>query len=108
MQEAIFLEKQRSAVREGRIEWQRHCLERMLERGLSRSEIVHVLLQGERIEDYPSDRPLPSGLFFGHSGSRALHVVVAFDVSTEKAFIITAYEPNLEQFQPDLRTRRKK
>lgn len=55
----------REAVENGRIEWQRHALERMLERGVSRRDVFSTLLSGEQIEDYPHDRPFPSVLFLG-------------------------------------------
>jgi hypothetical protein len=63
MGEGLHIDQLRSAVREGRLEWQRHAIERMVERGITRAEVREVLLGGERIEDYPGDRPLPSGLF---------------------------------------------
>lgn len=40
--------------------------------------------------------------------SRApLHVVAACDETNGQVFIITAYEPSLEIFEPDYRTKRK-
>ena len=106
--ESLEIKKMRAAVRSGRIEWQRHALERMAERGILRDEVKDALLNGERIEDYPDDYPLPSALFMGRPKNRALHVVAAFNKATETAFVITAYEPSLEQFEADLRTRRER
>jgi Domain of unknown function (DUF4258) len=63
MGESLDIDQLRAAVRQGQLEWQRHALERMVERGITRAEVREVLLGGERIEDYPGDRPLPSGLF---------------------------------------------
>ena len=37
----------RSAVRHGRLEWQRHSLERMAQRGLRRDDALDVLLHGD-------------------------------------------------------------
>lgn len=45
--------------------WQRHALERMMERGISRNTVINVLLAGEVIEDYSDDKPFPSALFLG-------------------------------------------
>ncbi|MDR4507893.1 MAG: DUF4258 domain-containing protein [Candidatus Brocadiaceae bacterium] len=53
------------AVRKGRIEWQRHTLERMMERNISRETVRDVLLEGEIVENYPDDKPYPSALFLG-------------------------------------------
>jgi hypothetical protein len=38
---------------------------------------------------------------------RPLHVVAAMDEAGRRAYIITAYEPSLEIFESDYRTRRK-
>lgn len=97
----------RLAVRERRIEWRKHVLQKLAERGLAQSSVVEVLLGGERIRDYPEDRPFPSALFLGYIESRPLHVVAACDEANVQAFIITAYEPSLDVFGPDFKTKRK-
>lgn len=106
MAESLDFEGMGSAVRARRIEWQRHALERMAARNIGRSEVFQVLLGGERIEDYPDTEPFPSGLFMGPSAMRPLHVVAAYDSSEDRVFIITVYEPDLEHFEPDFKTRR--
>jgi len=97
----------RSTVEAGRIEWQRHALERMVERGVTRADVKTVLAEGERIEDYPDAYPLPAALFLGWRGERPLHVVAALDATARTAYVITAYEPTAEHFEPDFRTRRR-
>lgn len=97
----------RVALRDLRVEWQRHALERMAERDIRRLDTLEVLLTGELIEEYPEDRPFPSALFSGWVKTRPIHVVVALDAGSDRAFIITAYEPDLEHFKPDFKTRRK-
>ena len=67
-----------------------------------------MLLEGERIEDYPDAYPLPAALFLGWPRGRSLHVVAALDTASKTAYVITAYEPTREQFEPDFRTRRKR
>jgi hypothetical protein len=89
-----------------RIEWQRHALERMFERDISRQDVFHVLLTGEEIEDYSDDKPFPSALLFGWKGNEPIHVVVALDSIGQQGYIITVYRPDLEHFNPDFRTRR--
>ena len=108
MSGSIDIERLRDSVRRGRIQWQRHSLEKMVKRGILREEIKKVLLDGIRIEDYPGDYPLPSALFFGKPDKRPLHAVAAFDEKSETVFVITAYEPDLDHFEDDLSTRRKK
>ncbi len=100
-------ERLAKAVLNDAIEWRKHALQRMLERNISRADAREVILHGEVIEDYPADKPFPSALFFKSVGGRPLHVVVAFDSNGEKAYVITAYEPTLDKFEPDFRTRRR-
>jgi hypothetical protein len=46
--------------------------------------------------------------FFGWHGAKPLHVVAALEETSPRVYIITAYEPDLEHFENDFRTRRKK
>jgi hypothetical protein len=108
MGRSLAIARLRSAVEAGRIEWQRHALERIAERGVSQAAVKCVLLKGERIEDYPDAYPMPAALFVGMSGERVLHVVAAYDLAASTAYVITAYVPSLEHFEPDLRTRRRR
>ena len=97
----------RSALAEERIEWRKHVLQKLAERGLAQSAVLEVLSGGELVRDYLEDRPFPSALFLGYIGGRPLHVVAACDEAARMAFVITAYEPSLDVFEPDYRTRRK-
>lgn len=99
-------DKLRIALENGFIEWQRHALERMMERGISRESVKEILKKGEIIEDYPDDKPYPSALFLGWVRGEPLHAVAAFDSLTGWCFIITAYKPDLEHFESDYKTRR--
>ncbi len=72
------------------------------------STVLHILGFGECIEDYPDDYPFPSGLFFGWHEANPLHVVAALEETSPRVYIITAYEPDVEHFENDFRTRRKK
>jgi len=93
-------------VNQKRIRWQRHALQRMMERGIPRSEVTQTLLEGQLIEEYPNDHPLPSGLFLNISDGIPLHVVVAIDIEAEWCYIITAYRPDSEHFEQDFKTRK--
>ncbi|MEI7911272.1 MAG: DUF4258 domain-containing protein [Verrucomicrobiota bacterium] len=48
----------------------------------------------------------PSALFLGYVSGAPLHVVAACDETSGQVFIITAYEPSLEIFETDYRTKR--
>ena len=78
MRESPDIGNLRAAVESGRMEWQRHALERMAERHIPRAAVTAALLKGERIEDYPDAYPLPAALFPGMFGQRPLHVLSAF------------------------------
>lgn len=82
------------ALREGRIEWRKHVLQRLAERGVRQHQVIEAVLTGECIRPYPEDAPFPSGLFLGWVESRPLHVVAA-------------YEPSPDSFEPDFKTRKK-
>ena len=102
------IEKLKLAVENNNIEWRKHVFQRMLERDIKREDVKMTIIEGEVIEDYVEDKPYPSVLFFKIINNRPLHAVVAFDEERNKAYIITAYEPNLEIFESDYRTRKKK
>lgn len=98
----------KKVIKAGNIEWRKHALQRLAERGIAQKAVVDVLLSGERIEDYPGDTPYPSALFLGFISGAPLHVLAAFDEDKQIAYIITAYEPTLDVFEKDLKTRRKR
>ena len=95
----------RQAVTAARIEWQKHAMERMLKRGISRDDVKQAILHGEVIETYPSDYPFPSCLIC-YQGVKPLHVVLAYNDLIQTAYIITAYIPDLTHFENDFKTRR--
>ena len=97
----------REAVAAGRIEWRKHVLQKLAERIISQQSVLDVLQNGERIRDYTEDKPFPSALFLGYVASKPLHVVAACDETSGQVFIITAYEPSLDVFESDYRTKRK-
>lgn len=105
---AFDLGEFREALQRGSIEWRRHTLEQMASRSISRSDVIGAMLRGECIEAYPSvGRPFPDALFLGWVGSRPVHVVAAFDTVGQRIYVITVYEPDLDHFEPDFRTRRR-
>lgn len=85
--------------------WRKHALERMLQRNISRNEVIHCALEGEEIESYSDDTPYPSSLIL-EIGEQPLHVVLAID--DEICYIITAYRPNSDEFEKDYKTRKKR
>ena len=96
-----------NAIENHQIEWRKHALQRMFERSIQREEVIKTLLRGEIIEMYKYDTPFPSMLYFAMVNNRPLHVVAAFEKVNSKVYIITAYEPNVEEFESDFKTRKK-
>ena len=83
-----------------------HAIRRMVERRISRADIRQVLERGEMIEEYPEDTPYPSRLLLGFCDSRPMHIVVADNTETQETIIITAYEPDPEQWDSTFCRRR--
>jgi len=104
----VNLAKLRNALDGDHIQWERHVLERLVLRIISRHAVLQILILGECIEDYPDDYPFPSALFLGWHQDKPLHVVAALDETVPEIYVITAYEPDLEHFEADFKTRRKK
>jgi hypothetical protein len=83
-----------------------HAIQRMYQRNISDDEVRAVLVTGETIEDYPDDTPYPSRLMLGWQGLRPIHVVVADNADDQVNIIITAYEPDPSEWEPDFKRRK--
>lgn len=82
-----------------------HAAKRLEQRGITIKDITSCILSGEIIEQYPTDYPFPSCLILGLSVNRQyIHVVVGSDLET--LWIITAYLPDSQKWEPDLKTRK--
>jgi Domain of unknown function (DUF4258) len=90
----------------GRLVFRVHAIQRIALRGISEAEVRAVLTSGEAIEEYPDDTPYPSRLVLGWVGSRPLHVVAADNPEDEDTIVITAYEPEPNQWEAGFRRRR--
>ena len=89
------------------LRWTNHILERILRRGISTDDVENVLINGEIIEQYPSDYPFPSCLVLGKTrAEKALHVVCGSNGN--ELWLITAYFPNPFEWSEDFRKRSKK
>lgn len=96
------------AIRDSRIRITDHADEEAQADLLSCDEIFFSVLQGEIIEDYPSDKAYPSCLIYGDSFTgEPIHSVWAYNPETEWAVLITVYRPDPERWI-DWRTRRRR
>jgi hypothetical protein len=77
----------------------------MFQRDIYETEVEDVIVNGEIIESYPTDKPYPSFLALGYFDGLALHVVYAKE-EDDTAIIITAYRPSLHKWQNDFKIRK--
>ena len=88
-----------------RITYRLHAVKRMFERRISADEVRYVLETGEAIEEYPDDTPYPSRLIMGWYKGRPIHVVAANNSLDKEIIIITVYEPDPSEWDPEYRER---
>lgn len=101
----MILDKIKNLCSLQKIKWSTHAAVRIQERGIRRRDVLNCINKGETIENYPDDFPHPSCLIFGYTlKGKAIHVVAGCD--EEYVYIITAYYPNVEKFNDDLKTRK--
>lgn len=83
-----------------------HVLDRIRQREVTKSDLLNVIKTGEIIEQYPDDYPFPSCLILGLSENFSpLHIVCGF--GKNKVWVVTVYIPDEEQWEDDLKTRRR-
>ena len=97
----------RRCVTQRRILWTYHVNMRLQGRFISRNMILDSVADYEIIEQYPRDKYLPSYLVYSRYQNRIFHVLFAIDVENDNVRIITAYYPNVEEWEEDLKTRRR-
>ncbi len=89
------------------VDFTRHALTRMFERGIGRPDISSILSSAlVVVEDYPNDQPYPSQLVLGWRGQEPLHIVVAFDKYSGLCIVVTAYIPDVAEWNIDWKTRK--
>lgn len=101
------LDKLRELVKADQYRLQKHALRRLDERGILIESVLEAILNGEIIEDYPTQGPFPSCLMLGWVGSEPLHVVLSMDEKESMVYIITVYRPSFTRFESDWKTRKK-
>ena len=88
------------------IRWTGHVLKRLMQRGISQADVIHAIQDGEIIEQYPDDYPYPSCLLLGlTTAGEPLHAVCGR--GEDEVWMITAYHPDSDEWEADLKTRRK-
>lgn len=92
----------RCKIADGQYYYTKHAILQSIKRKINKDEVIETIEHGEIIEHYPDDKYGPSCLIYGKTDTgRPLHVVC----SIGEVWIITVYEPALEQWG-DFRKRR--
>jgi hypothetical protein len=94
-------------IKEQKIFWTYHVNMRMKGRFIPRQFILESVNNYEIIELYEKDKYFPSYLVYSKYKGNAFHVLFAIDVKDDNVRIITTYYPNLEEWEKDLKTRRR-
>jgi len=80
---------------------------RLGQRVIDRATIISGTENWEIVESYPTDKYFPSYLVLGRYGERAFHVLIATDVEGRNVRIVTAYFPSFDEWEVDMKTRRR-
>ena len=97
----------RDCLRGGRILWTYHVNMRLGRRFIARETIIAAADAYEIVEAYPEDKYYPSYLLLGRQADEAFHVLFGTDVDGRNVRIVTAYYPSPEEWETDLKTRRR-
>lgn len=90
-----------------KVDWTNHCLNRLSKRNISISDVKHGINNGKIIEYYYNDYPFPSCLILGTTiNNEAIHIVCG--ISNNYVHMITAYRPDNDKWEDDMKTRREK
>lgn len=101
----IHIEELRKMCDNTSIQWTDHIAKRMMKRGISRSQVKQAIQTGEIFEQYPDDYPYPSCLLLGwDENGTPIHVVCG--LGPDAVWMVTAYYPDPEEWEADLKTRR--
>lgn len=90
------------------VQFTRHAKRRMAERFIDPEDVLYVVRHGAAIEEHPDDPRGQSCLMLAFVGDRPIHVVVGIAGAPEVCEIISAYEPTLDEWEPDYRTRKRR
>lgn len=103
--ERINIDTIKNFVTCGKIRWTNHVIIRLMQRNINQSDVEYALLNGTIIEEYEKDYPYPSCLVYGISvDNKILHIVCGSN--EEELWIITAYYPNRDEWNEDMKTRK--
>jgi len=97
----------KSCVERRRIHWTYHINMRLRGRFIPREAILASVDSYEIIEAYATDKYLPSYLVYSEYRGEPIHIQIAVDADGDKVTLVTAYRPDRDKWESDLKTRRK-
>ena len=90
-----------------KVDWTKHCLNRLNQRNIQIADVKTAVSNGKIIEYYYDDYPYPSCLILGYNvDNKILHIVCG--INEDMVHMITAYYPDTEKWEEDMKTRREK
>ena len=96
----------RKYINQRNIIWTKHCLNRINKRDILISDIKTAILNGKIIEYYYNDYPYPSCLITGkNKDEKTIHIVCG--IKDNLVYMITAYYPDGDKWEEDMKIRRK-
>ena len=106
-EDLLNIEIIREYIVKRKIDWTKHCLNRLHQRNILISDVKTAINNGKIIEYYYDDYPYPSCLILGYNtNNKTIHIVCG--VSEDTVHMITAYYPNTDKWEENMKTRRKK
>mgnify|MGYP005646966379 CR=1 FL=1 len=96
----------RQCIKERKLWWTYHINMRLKQRRISRKDIISSTAVYEVINEYPDDKYFPSYLIYSRYEDVIFHILFAVDVEGDNVRIVTAYYPDPEEWESDLKTRR--
>ena len=100
------LEFIQQCIKQRAIQWTYHINMRLRERSMTRQMILGSVETYEIIESYPDDKYLPSYLVYAQQEGQYFHILFATDVANRNIRIVTAYFPDIEEWERNFKTRR--
>ncbi len=93
-------------VKAKRVFWTYHVNMRLWQRRISSDAVLAAAPSYEILEEYPTDKYLPSYLVRAKYGNMVFHVLFAVDVAGDNVRVVTVYVPEPGGWDQDLRIRR--
>lgn len=87
------------AIRSGKVRVTDHADEEAHDDGLTLDQVERSALNGEIIEDYPTEKPYPSCLVLGpDDDGHPIHSVWGYNALSGWAVLITVYRPDPDRW----------